>query len=138
MEGVKRDRVHTYREERVRIRGLVYLKGKWESKEEFVNHSESTPGANDYLYVKFLGSSANVVLGKGFGNNYTVKVELDGHPLSQEHKGRDVIVQHGESYVEVQQFKMYELVKNASYGEHELKLISDSKEVAAYAFTFGG
>jgi len=138
MEGLKPEHEHNYKEEKVKIRGLVYIKGNWLSKPEYLHHYKDALRANNYIYVKFLGKSANSVLGMGFENPYLVKIEMDKQPLTEENKGRDVFIRKGESFIKVNQFKRYELVQNAQYGEHKLKLISESREFSAYAFTFGG
>ena len=48
-----------------------------------------------------------------------------------------MIAADGRSYFTVRGDRMYEVVALPEYGEHELKLSSNSEDFALFAFTFG-
>jgi hypothetical protein len=67
-----------------------------------------------------------------------VQVLQDGKPLAQGLATKDVRFRSGsESYIVVDSARMYALVNNHEFGEHELELRC-SEGVAAFAFTFTG
>ncbi len=64
----------------------------------------------------------------------------DGKPLTRQQATRDVRFRRGangheESYIVIDSARMYFLIDNHEYGEHELELRC-STGVAAFAFTF--
>ena len=52
--------------------------------------------------------------------------------------GPDVIVDDTRSFFLVEESRMYEVIALPEYGEHELKLSSNSDDFGLFAFTFGG
>ena len=69
--------------------------------------------------------------------SFEVQVTLDGQPLESSNAGADLITDDGRSYFTVTGGRMYQLVALPEYGEHELKLSSNSDDFALFAFTFG-
>ena len=69
--------------------------------------------------------------------SFEVQVTMDGRPLDPSEAGADLIVADGRSYFTVNGGRMYQIVALPEYGEHELKLSSNSDDFALFAFTFG-
>ena len=117
---------------------FLYLHGLWRNEAERLVHARQTEGYDDYVALKFYGTSVNVVLGIDEGEPYTVRVTLDDQPLTDSQAGVDVMFSaEGDTYVLVDESRMYNLINLPEYGGSELKLSSESDEFAVFAFTFG-
>jgi hypothetical protein len=80
----------------------------------------------------------NLVMAAPRGNPAELQLLQDGKPLARTQAANDTHFRaSGESYVTVDSARMYALVDNHQFGEHELELIC-SPGVAAFAFTFTG
>ena len=117
---------------------FLYLHGLWRNEHERIVHARSTEGYDDYVALKFFGTSVNVVLGLESEDPYTVRVTLDDQPVTATQAGVDVMFgTDGDSYVLVDESRMYNLINFPEYGGSELKLSSESGDFALFAFTFG-
>jgi thiol-disulfide isomerase/thioredoxin len=114
-----------------------YLQGLWYNDVEAVRHARRTENFEDYIALKFAGTSVNAVISPEEPAPFEVRVTIDGRPLGQSEAGADLIVADGRSYFTVNGGKMYEVVALPEFGEHELKLSSNSDDFALFAFTFG-
>ena len=114
-----------------------YLQGLWYNDIEAVRHASQTENYEDYIALKFFGTSVNAVISPEKPESFEVQVTLDGHPLEPANAGADLITDDGRSYFTVNGGRMYQLVALPEYGEHELKLSSNSDDFALFAFTFG-
>ena len=81
----------------------------------------------------------NAVITAESNQSYRVLLTLNGQPLTEENKGRDVIIgDNGDSYIEVNEARLYELVEHPQYAQgQELRMSSNSSDFGLYAFTFG-
>ena len=65
-------------------------------------------------------------------------VEIDGRPLLRDEAGADVTFdEQGRSVVRVEEPRLYRVVELPQWGEHELRVSSDSDDLAIFAVTFG-
>ena len=69
--------------------------------------------------------------------SFEVQVTIDGRPLNLSEASPDMILADGRSCFTVNGGRMYRLVALPEFGEHELKLSSNSGDFALFAFTFG-
>ena len=117
---------------------FLYLHGLWRNEAERLVHARSTEGYDDYVALKFYGTSVNVVMGLESDEPYTVRVTLDDRPLTETQAGVDVMFDSdSESFVLVEESRMYNLINLPEYGGGELKLSSESDKFTVFAFTFG-
>ena len=116
-----------------------YLQGLWRNEEEAIVHARTTEQLEDYLAFKFTARSVNVVLTVPEGGEpFNVYVELDGRWLTPQEAGADVRFDGEErSFVRVTKDDLYRLVVLPEWSTHELKLRSNSDQLAIFAFTFG-
>lgn len=93
------------------------------------------------LKVKYEASAVNLVMAPPRGASAEVLLLQDGRPVTGSQAGRNTRSRTsgttGESYVVVDSARMYSLVDNHEFGEHEIELVC-SEGVAAFAFTFTG
>ncbi len=116
----------------------LYLKGAWVKGLESIEHDRATENLEDYIALKFFGTSVNVVINSDNGDPYEVVITLDDQPVPREAWGDDLQVNGEEmTVIRVDGPRMYRLIRLPSYGSHELKLSSNSEDFNVYAFTFG-
>ena len=116
----------------------LYMQGLWHVGPESLTHARVTEGFEDYLAIKFNAKTVNAVLGHGGGDPYRVRITLDGMPLSPDDADTDVRFDDmGNSYLEVDEARMYRLIRTAEYEQHELQISSNSDRFELFTFTFG-
>ena len=114
------------------------LNGLWRNEKEAIVHARESEGQEDYIALLMQAVSANVVIDPQGPEPFDVFVTLDDEWLTPEQAGDDVLFDdEGRSYLHVTEGKMYKAVEVPEYGEHILKLSSESSNFAIFAFTFG-
>ena len=116
----------------------LYLQGLWTKGLESLTHARTTDDLEDYIAIKFYGTTLNVVV--NYEGNSPVRVEatLDGAPIPEEFVGADVQRDDdGTSFFLIDEPRLYRVVELPWYGGHELRLSSNSDEFSIFAFTFG-
>ena len=118
---------------------FLYFHGAWRNEEEYARHGRATTDFEDYVALKFSARTVNAVLSSKGGEPVKVIALLDGEYLTDENRGADVAIgPEGESYVWVEQDRMYRVVENDSYVQgSELRLSVRQENLGVYAFTFG-
>ena len=136
-----RDAVGTFEAPAVeeRIPHKIYLNGEWFVGPESVKHARSTGDYEDYIGIIYSARSVNAVITSDSGEPYRVRVTMDGEYLTEENKGADVMIdESGESYILVDEPRLYALVDNPEYVKRkELRLSSNSDDFGLFAYTFG-
>jgi len=112
----------------------VYLGGDWTQKTEKIHHPTEEEA---HVALNYTAKSVNVVMAPDTESRFRVFVFLDGKPIERKNAGRDILIKAGKSYFEVDKADMYEIIDTGTMQNHEVKLVSDSPEVALYTFTFG-
>ena len=81
----------------------------------------------------------NAVLTSDSGQPYTVQIKVDGEFLTDENKGQDITINtNGESFLSVDEPRMYNLIEAPAYSEdNALTMSSNSDDFRVFAFTFG-
>ena len=117
----------------------LYLNGLWRNREESLVHARETENYEDYIAIKFYATSVNAVMAPENPGKLRVRVRLNGVPLMPALAGADVMFDaDGDSYILVDEARMYRVVDMPTFGGHELTLSSNSSEFELFAFTFGG
>jgi len=66
-----------------------------------------------------------------------VWIQHDGKPVAKADKGDDIKYDdQGRSFILVDTPRMYNLIKNAKYGQRSLKLLPADPGLGVYSFTF--
>ena len=133
---------------------FIYLQGLWHSGPESITHARATENFEDYVAIKFYATSVNTVLSMGEAmalddgsdqgstssppTGSVVQLTLDGSPLTRVQAGQDVrFDDDGNSFVLVNQPRLYGLVELDQFSSHELRLGVKSPDLSLFAFTFG-
>jgi thiol-disulfide isomerase/thioredoxin len=118
--------------------GQFYAHGRWASTAEYF---ESAAAGDNRIVVKYSAAAVNLVLASPRSPAYEVVIHQDGTPLTRAQATPDVSFRPAptvgeESYILVEQPRMYRLVDNRSFGTHTLELLCPQPGLAAFAFTF--
>ena len=117
---------------------FLYLEGLWRNEMESIVHARSTEQLEDYIGLKFFGTSVNAVMSSENGDPLDVFVILDGLAIPKDRAGEDVMYDtDGNSYVHVNEAKMFRIIDQPTFGSGEMILSSNSPDFALFAFTFG-
>ena len=115
---------------------VFYLSGPWQSRPESICSAADSAGDPAGLLVYYTAKEVNLVMAPN-GEPQTVEVLQDGRPLARKDAGEDVrYTAAGESIVEVETPRMYNLVRNAQIGQHLLQLVARRPGLECFAFTF--
>ena len=117
----------------------LYFHGQWRVGPENINHGRVTQGNEDSINLVYSARSVNAVLTSGSGKPYRVRVTVDGEYLTEANKGEDITIgADGESYMLVDEPRMYNVLENPNWVRREtLQMSSDSDDFGLFAFTFG-
>ena len=135
--GFKEDQIADYFFPDKLEENFFYASGRWASTAEYFEAVESGPHS---LRLKFEAAAVNLVLASPRRIAAEVVILQDGKPLARENCTRDTRFRRGangyeESFLVVDSARVYFLVDNHSFAEHELELRCN-EGVAAFAFTF--
>jgi thiol-disulfide isomerase/thioredoxin len=113
--------------------GSIYLQGLWKVMPE-----AAVSGSGDgYAALRYHAIQVVSVMKLESGNAVRVGVTQDGHPVPHVDAGSDIRYdEHGASYVTVDAPRAYDLIVNARYGQHELRLEPGGDGVGIYSFAF--
>lgn len=150
-EGVEKDAVIFYDDDGVREGKHFYAHGAWRSQDEYIELA----GSQGQLAFRYNAKEVNVVMsatgdlvelmlqGQGAvllgaaAPAITVTVLQDDEPLPRENAGPDIVYDtQGNALVKPTRPRMYRLINNPNFEEHELKLIVHGKGFAAYSVSF--
>jgi thiol-disulfide isomerase/thioredoxin len=134
--GFREDSIAEYALPQELTEGLFYAKGKWASTAEYM---EAVEAGEHTIVLRYEATGVNAVMASPRDGAREVKVRLDGKPLNTSQKTRDTRFRSTEvgeeSYVAVQNARLYSLVESHDFGTHTLELICPTG-VAVFAFTF--
>ena len=118
---------------------FIYLQGSWINELENLRHARVTENYEDYILVNFKAAEVNVVLTIGDSDApYGVRVLVNDEPVKEEQAGLDVRWDdEGNSFITVDEPRMYRVIQLDDFEGHELKLSSNSDQFRVFAYTFG-
>ena len=117
---------------------FLYLEGEWFNGLEGVRHARQTQDFEDYIAIKFFGTSVNAVMSPGGGAPFVMRATLDDQPFQPDQAGADIRWDaEGNSFVAVDVDRLYRIVKLGAFAGHELRLSSNADNFTLFAFTFG-
>ena len=119
--------------------GFLYFHGAWRNEAQQAVHARQSEDFEDHVSLVYSARAVNAVLSTENGQPIKVRVEMDGEYLTDDNRGTDVKVgPEGESYLLIDQSRMYRVVENPDYVQRKtLRLSVNSAQLGVYAFTFG-
>lgn len=110
-----------------------YLSGKWRILEDRIETSK--PGAS--IEIPWDGRPVFVVAGANRETASAVEVLVDGQPFPDKKlKGRNLVRQAGKTYLLVQDYKLYSVLKAIPKENHTLRLIFPNPGIQLFRFIF--
>jgi thiol-disulfide isomerase/thioredoxin len=134
--GFREDQIADYTFSGELEENCFYANGQWASTVEYL---EAAGDGEHRIALKYSAAGVNLVMASPRGPACDVVVRQDGKPLRPERATADTQFRNRdgqqESFVVVQNARMYSLVDNHDFGDHLLELICPAG-VALFAFTF--
>jgi hypothetical protein len=113
--------------------GAIYLQGFWHLTPE----AAVSGGGDGFITLGYHAIQVVAVIKPEPGKSVTVGVTQDGRPIARDDAGRDLQYDAaGNSYVVVNAPRAYDLIMNARFGDHDLKLSPKAYGVGFYDFAF--
>ena len=113
--------------------GSIYLQGYWHVTPEAAVSGES----NGVLVLRYHAIELVAVLRPERGGSVRVNVTQDGKPVPKDDAGKDLRYDpRGNSYADVDAPRAYDLIANAHFGDHTLRLAPSSDGLGVYDFAF--
>ena len=136
VEGYAPESTLRYEDPGYYLDGRLYLHGAWLNNRTSVK-LDGTDGEEAHVVIVYQAREVNAVVKPEGETNFQVFVRQDDEYLVPSNRGSDVrIDEEGRSYILVDQARMYNLVRNAEYGGHKLKLVTRSNGFALYSVSF--
>ena len=102
------------------------------------NARRATENLEDYIGLRFNGTTVNVVINFEDGEPFRVVATLDDQPIPDGYAGADILHdENGRSYFLVAEPRMYRVVELPEYNGLELKLHSNSTSSACLPLPLG-
>lgn len=117
----------------------LYFQGTWRNEGQRALHLGDEANFEDYVALVYSARTVNAVMSPEGAEAVRVLVKLDDQFLVEENRGADVAIgPDGESYLLVDEARMYRVVEKPEYAQRKkLELSVGGKGLAVYAFTFG-
>lgn len=113
--------------------GSVYLQGYWHLTPEAAVSGERS----GVLVLRYHAIQLVAVLRPERGGSIRVTVTQDRHPVPQNDAGKDLRYDaRGDSYVDVDAPRAYDLIMNAAFGDHTIRLAPGADGLGVYDFAF--
>lgn len=136
VEGFNLKSTIEYADPKIYVDGHFYLHGRWFIERDYLRY-DGSPGTEGYVLIPYHALEVYAVISPEDEPHFKFSLYQDDLPLTPETKGEDVVVdESGRSFVTVDEGRLYSLVKNREFGEHTLKLVTDSASFAIYGFSF--
>jgi hypothetical protein len=135
VEGYSPESVVAYTDPGIYFDGRLYANGLWENNRESLHLAPGSTGGQ--IIIDYQGAGVSGVLSGGGKVTCEIAVSQDDLFLTAVNRGDDVrIALDGKSFLEVKEPRLYSIVKNLEYGEHLLRLTTDSGAFTVYTFAF--
>ena len=134
-EGYNPESTLDYVDQGLYLQGRFYLAGKWLNERQLVRY-EGEEGEEGYVSLRYQALEVNAVMNCPAANE-RVFVKQDGEWLAEKDRGDDILVgKDGATYVLIDRARMFNLVKNAEFGEHVVRLSTSAANFELYTFSF--
>lgn len=137
--GVLPDQVLRFKDQGRRSERGIFLQGEWANLEDSLQHRQRLQDWTAYLGGIYLGAEVYAVLSGPEKSEREVRlyVRRDDAPVPAGMHGRDLRTDEtGETYLVVEEPRLYSLIRSEDGGFHEIRLMTRDPGVSVYAFSF--
>lgn len=136
VEGYTPESVVNYADPEMYLDGRFYAGGDWMNDRDCIRLAESG-GQEGHLIVCYQGVGADAVLVPEGLKSVEITVRQDNEFVTPDARGTDLQIDAGgRSYLVLEEPRLYSVVRNREYREHELRFSSGAGRFSAYAFSF--
>lgn len=115
--------------------GTIYLQGIWKASPN--GQAMVSGSTNGYVAMPYHAIQVVSVLRPEDGRPVRVDVRQDGKPVPRQDAGKDLQYDsRGQSFVNVDQPRAYDIIMNHAFGNHELQLRPQATGLGVYSFAF--
>ncbi|HLH09265.1 MAG TPA: redoxin domain-containing protein [Terriglobales bacterium] len=132
-QRMQRDEVVDFHPDRTPTDGGVILSSKWKGGTDGAISAARGASAD----LQYHARSVYAVLSLDTKKPVRVDVTQDGKPLDAADAGLDIKFDTNGSYLEVNEPRMYFVIKNPEFGSHLLSLSAEDHGVDLHSYTFG-
>lgn len=136
--GVLPNQVLRYKDQGRRLERGIFLNGEWANREEAMEHTQKLDDWTSYLGGIYLGAEVYAVLSRPEPSERETRlyVRRDDAPVPEDKRGVDLQVDEtGETFVVIEDPRLYYLVRNEDQDFHEIKLMTRDP-LSVYVFSF--
>ena len=134
VEGYSPELPADYSDAQVYIEGKFYAQGNWFAKSEAIEFEGDTK--DGYIALRYAGNNVNAVISAKKEGAIVFVLQNDKALTTQEY-GDDITTdEHGNTFVVVNEPKLFHVVKNKGFGDRTIKLIPKDAGTTFYSFTF--
>ncbi len=134
VEGFSPESIVDYNDPALYVDDRIYAVGTWLNGRNSLHHQEGESGE---IVLSYHAREVNAVINPEGEQVFEVVVRQDEQFLTDENKGDDIQCDaSGRSFLVVSEPRLYSLVKNQQYGEHVVKLQTNSDGFSLYSFSF--
>ena len=134
VEGYSPELPADYSDAQVYIEGKFYAQGNWFAKSEAIEFEGDAK--EGYIALRYAGNNVNVVMSAKKEGAIVLVLQNDKALTAQEY-GDDITTdEHGNTFVVVNEPKLFHIVKNKDFGDRTIKLIPKDEGTTFYSFTF--
>jgi len=135
-EGYGPESTLEYTDQGLHLIGRVYLKGKWYNERESLRF-EGMPREKGQVSLGYEALEVSSVMESSRKSRCKVFAFQDGKPLSRDNAGSDISYDaSGRSYIHVDGPRLFNVICNQEFGQHELQLVTGTPGLAFYSFGF--
>ncbi len=117
------------------VEGRFYAQGNWLARNDAFEYEGATE--EGYATLRYQGQSVSVVIAARKKGSI-VRVLHDGKPLQSDNAGQDISFDElGNTFVVVNEPKLFHIVQNKTLGDHTMRIIPMEKGISLFSFTFG-
>jgi thiol-disulfide isomerase/thioredoxin len=117
------------------VDGSIYLQGYWHTEPQ--GQAMISGGSDSALNIRYHAIQVIAVMKLENGGAIRVNITQDGNAIAREDAGSDIHYDgSGASSITVGAPRAYELLMNAKFGQHDLRLLPQRFGVGVYSFAF--
>ena len=134
MEGYSPELPADYTDGQVYIEGKFYAQGNWFAKNDAIEFEGDEK--EGYIAFRYTGNNVSVVM-SAKKEGAIVLVLQNGKALTAQEYGDDIATDDmGNTFIVVNEPKLFHIVKNIDFGDRTIKLIPKDEGTTFYSFTF--
>ncbi|MFZ0326794.1 MAG: redoxin family protein [Nitrososphaeraceae archaeon] len=136
-QKMKTNEINIATDQGIHLNNVVYLRGPWVWEKEGVRSCAKADDASSIAIKYNSASRVHAIMGTYDRNPGTIKIKLDGKPLTRNQLGRNAKLEAGSAICTFGAPLIYNLVNTQVKETHEIEIFASSDNIIFYTFVFG-